>query len=133
MQLNDLKRPCIILPAILYFPLLGLGYLIIDIFHTEIPDEVQSDLQTTEYLNAELPTANICDLSVMKNIETDIDTVKMKENVKSEPTSPTRPEAFDKVKRWFNNAASFFSDIFTKGAVRVYIVEQSEENSNKKE
>ena len=58
MKIN-FKQPKYILPAILYFPLLGLGYLIIDIFHTEIPDEVQSDLQTTEYLNAELPTANV--------------------------------------------------------------------------
>ena len=55
----NLKQPKYILPAILYFPLLGLGYLFIDIFHTEIAEEVNTDLQNTEYLNAELPSANV--------------------------------------------------------------------------
>ena len=93
MKIN-FKQPKYILPAILYFPLLGLGYLIIDIFHTDIQEEVQSDLQTTEYLNAELPSANVSDglggkrenvektfgdirdLSAMENIESDLDSVR---------------------------------------------------------
>ena len=93
MKIN-FKQPKYILPAILYFPLLVLGYLIIDIFHTDIQEEVQSDLQTTEYLNAELPSANVSDglggkrenvektfgdirdLSAMENIESDLDSVR---------------------------------------------------------
>ena len=98
------KQPKYILPAILYFPLLGLGYLFIDIFHTEIAEEVNTELQTTEYLNAELPSANvkeglggkrenvektfgnIRDLSAMENIENDLDSVKKKEDFVSNYT-----------------------------------------------
>lgn len=50
-----LKQPKYILPAILYFPLLGLGWLIIDIFHTEI--KKNDGMETTEYLNSKLPQA----------------------------------------------------------------------------
>ena len=100
----NFKQPKYILPAILYFPLLGLGYLFIDIFHTEIPEDVQSDLQTTEYLNPELPSANvrddlggkrenvektfgnIRDRSAMENIENDLDSVKKKEGFESNYT-----------------------------------------------
>ena len=100
----NLKQPKYILPAILYFPLLGLGYLFIDIFHTEIAEEVNTELQTTEYLNAELPSANvkeglggkrenvektfgnIRDLSAMENIDNDLDSVKKKEDFSSNYT-----------------------------------------------
>ena len=50
-----LKQPKYILPAMLYFPLLGLGWLIIDIFHTEI--KKNDGMETTEYLNSKLPQA----------------------------------------------------------------------------
>lgn len=46
------------LPAIIYIPLLATGYFVIDIFHTETA-EVPTDLETTEYLNAELPKAQL--------------------------------------------------------------------------
>jgi len=100
----NLKQPKYILPAILYFPLLGLGYLFIDIFHTEIAEEVNTELQTTEYLNAELPSANvkeglggkrenvektfgnIRDLSAMENIDNDLDSIKKKEDFSSNYT-----------------------------------------------
>lgn len=52
------KQPKYMLPAIIYIPLLATGYFIIDIFHTETA-EVPSDLETTEYLNAELPKAQL--------------------------------------------------------------------------
>ena len=52
------KQPKYMLPAIIYIPLLVTGYFIIDIFHTETA-EVPSDLETTEYLNAELPKAQL--------------------------------------------------------------------------
>lgn len=54
------KQPKYILPAILYLPLLGLGWLVIDIFHTD-KAEVPTDMQTTEYLNPKLPEAKLRD------------------------------------------------------------------------
>ena len=85
-------------PAILYPGLLLIGYLMIDLFGTEIEEKVDTGLTTTEYLNAELPSANlrddiggkrenvekvygnIRDRSAMQSIETDIDSLKKKEN-----------------------------------------------------
>lgn len=52
------KQPKYMLPAILYPLLLIAGYLIFDIFDTE-PAEKPSELQTTEFLNPELPQAQI--------------------------------------------------------------------------
>ena len=49
------------LPAILYFPLIGLGWLLIDLFSTEISEEETTTLQTTDYLNSTLPSANVSD------------------------------------------------------------------------
>lgn len=100
----NFKQGKYILPAILYFPLLGLGYLVIDIFHTDIPEEVDTSLQSTEYLNSDLPTANvrdglggkrenvektfgnISDLSGMENIEDDTDSLKKKADFESRYT-----------------------------------------------
>jgi conjugative transposon TraM protein len=52
------KQPKYMLPAIIYIPLLATGYFVIDIFHTETA-EVPSELETTEYLNAERPKAQL--------------------------------------------------------------------------
>jgi conjugative transposon TraM protein len=52
------KQPKYMLPAIIYIPLLATGYFVIDIFHTETA-EVPSELETTEYLIAELPKAQL--------------------------------------------------------------------------
>lgn len=96
----NFKQPKYILPAILYFPLLGLGYLVIDIFNVEIKKGDPS-LQTTEYLNSELPRANVSrdiggkrdnmersfgrinDLTAVDNIENDRDSVMKKEDYES--------------------------------------------------
>ena len=89
------KQPKYLLPAIIYFPLLFVGYFVIDLFHTEkaeIPDE---SLHTTEYLNHKLPEAQmrgdgignkyesmlksygrIDDYSAMENIERNEDDTK---------------------------------------------------------
>ena len=89
------KQPKYLLPAIIYFPLLFVGYFVIDLFHTEkaeIPDE---SLHTTEYLNPKLPEAqmkgdgignkyesmlksygHIDDYSAMENIERNEDETK---------------------------------------------------------
>ena len=49
------------LPAILYVPLLGGTYFIFDLFHTETAEIPDKALQTTEFLNPELPEAQIKD------------------------------------------------------------------------
>ena len=45
------------LPAILYFPLLGASYFIFDLFNAEKTEVTDKSMQTTEYLNPELPGA----------------------------------------------------------------------------
>lgn len=59
MKKINFKQPKYIIPTIAYFGLLLLGYLFMDLFSTEVSDKEDSNLQTTEYLNSELPTANV--------------------------------------------------------------------------
>ena len=47
------------LPAILYIPLLVASYFIFDLFHTETAKIPDKTLQTTEFLNPDLPDAQI--------------------------------------------------------------------------
>lgn len=54
----NFKQPKYMLPAILYPLLLITGYLVFDIFDTEVAEK-NSELQTTEFLNSELPQAQI--------------------------------------------------------------------------
>lgn len=54
----NLKQPKYMLPAILYLLLLITGYLVFDIFDTETAEK-PNELQTTEFLNPELPQAQI--------------------------------------------------------------------------
>ena len=60
-RLKEIKfrQPKYILPAILYPLLIGAGWLIIDMFSTRIEDLPDENLQTTEYLNSNLPQAQI--------------------------------------------------------------------------
>jgi conjugative transposon TraM protein len=53
------KQPKYIIPAIIYVPLLATGYFIIDLFYTKPAEIENSSLQSTEYLNPELPQAQI--------------------------------------------------------------------------
>ena len=48
------KQPKYMIPLIIYFPLLFVGYFVIDLFHTE-KAEIPDGLTTTEYLNPDLP------------------------------------------------------------------------------
>ena len=57
----NFRQPKYMLPAILYIPLLGASYFIFDLFHTETADIPDKTLQTTEFLNPELPEAQIKD------------------------------------------------------------------------
>ena len=57
----NFRQPKYMLPAILYFPLLGASYFIFDLFQTETIEIQDKALQTTEFLNPELPGAQIKD------------------------------------------------------------------------
>ena len=59
MKKINFKQPKYIVPTIAYFGLLLLGYLFIDLFSTEVTKEGDTSLQTTEYLNSDLPAANV--------------------------------------------------------------------------
>ncbi len=54
----NFKQPKYMLPAILYPLLLITGYLVFDIFDTETAEKINK-LQTTEFLNPEIPQAQI--------------------------------------------------------------------------
>ncbi len=56
----NFRQPKYVLPAILYPLLLVTGYLVMDIFDTETA-KAPSKLQTTEFLNPELPEAQMRD------------------------------------------------------------------------
>lgn len=53
----NFRQPKYMLPAILYFPLLGASYFIFDLFNAEKAEVTDKSMQTTEYLNPELPGA----------------------------------------------------------------------------
>ena len=53
----NFRQPKYMLPAILYFPLLGASYFIFDLFDAEKAEVTDKTMQTTEYLNPELPGA----------------------------------------------------------------------------
>lgn len=90
-----------IFPAILYPLVLFVGYFLIDTINTEVSDE-DPRLKTTDYLNSDLPTANIdsvlggkldnaeksygriSDLSGVENVENDRDSVNKKEEYNSQ-------------------------------------------------
>lgn len=52
------KQPKYMIPLIIYFPLLFVGYFVIDLFHTE-KAEIPDGLATTEYLNPDLTEAKM--------------------------------------------------------------------------
>ena len=55
----NFKQPKYMLPAIIYLPLLFTGYFLIDTFHTEKAEIDDPNMQSTEYLNPNLPQANV--------------------------------------------------------------------------
>ena len=55
----NFRQPKYMLPAILYLPILATAYFVVDLFHTETAGIQDKSLQTTEYLNPELPEAQI--------------------------------------------------------------------------
>lgn len=61
LQKINFRQPKYVLPAILYPLILGTGWLVIDMFKTEVKDTPDGNLQETEYLNPSLPQAQIRD------------------------------------------------------------------------
>ena len=57
------------LPAILYLPLLGTSYFVFDLFRTGKAEVQDTALQTTEFLNPELPEATIRDEGIGSKYE----------------------------------------------------------------
>lgn len=57
----NFRQPKYVLPAILYPLILGTGWLVIDMFKTEVKDAPDKNLEETEYLNPSLPQAQIRD------------------------------------------------------------------------
>lgn len=53
----NFRQPKYMLPAILYFPVLGASYCIFDLFNAEKAEVPDKNMQTTEFLNPELPKA----------------------------------------------------------------------------
>lgn len=61
LQKINFRQPKYVLPAILYPLILGTGWLVIDMFKTEVKDTPSGNLEETEYLNPSLPQAQIRD------------------------------------------------------------------------
>ena len=57
----NFRQPKYMLPAIVYLPLLGASYFIFDLFDTKVAEKQDANMQTTEYLNPNLPQAHIKD------------------------------------------------------------------------
>lgn len=57
----NFRQPKYMLPAILYFPILFTGYFVIDMFYTEKAEIEDPTMQSTEYLNPNLPQAKVKD------------------------------------------------------------------------
>ena len=55
----NFRQPKYMLPAILYIPLLGASYFIFDLFNVKKAEIADKTLQTTEFLNPDLPDATI--------------------------------------------------------------------------
>ena len=55
----NFREPKYMLPAVLYIPLLVASYFIFDLFQTETAEIPDKTLQTTEFLNPDLPDARL--------------------------------------------------------------------------
>lgn len=55
----NFKQPKYMLPALVYLPLLFTGYFLIDMFHTKKAEIEDPTMQSTEYLNPNLPKARV--------------------------------------------------------------------------
>lgn len=97
----NFNQPKYLIPAIIYVPLLFVGYFLIDAFNVDVADSTNKKLKTTDYLSSELPEAytdsvlgdkmdnteeefgKISDLSGVQNVENDNDSVNQKKDFES--------------------------------------------------
>lgn len=97
----NFNQPKYLIPAIIYVPLLFVGYFLIDAFNVDVADSTNKKLKTTDYLSSELPEAytdsvlgdkmdnteeefgKISDLSGVQNVESDNDSVNQKKDFES--------------------------------------------------
>ncbi len=57
----NFRQPKYMIPALVYFPLIFTGYFVIDMLGTKKAETVDPSMQTTEYLNPNLPQAKVKD------------------------------------------------------------------------
>ena len=57
----EFKRPKYMIPALIYFPLLFTGYFVIETFNTEKAEVQDPNMETTDYINPNLPQAKVKD------------------------------------------------------------------------
>ena len=57
----NIRQPKYMIPALIYFPLIFTAYFVIDAFGTKKAETVDPSMQTTEYLNPNLPQAKVKD------------------------------------------------------------------------
>lgn len=101
MKKINFKSPKYMLPAILYLPILFVGYMLIKTFNIDTSDTSDPRLKTTDYLSSELPEAHtdsvlgskmdnteamygkISELSGVQSVENDRDSLNKKEEYES--------------------------------------------------
>lgn len=101
MKKINFKQPKYMIPIIIYFPLLFVGYMVIDMFNIDTSTPSDTHLKTTNYLSSELPEAytdsvlgskmentqkefgKITDLSGVQNVADDRDSLLKKESYDS--------------------------------------------------
>ena len=57
----NFRQPKYMIPALIYLPLVFTGYFVIDMFGTKKAETVDPSMQSTEYLNPNLPQAKVKD------------------------------------------------------------------------
>ena len=101
LKISDFKKPKYVIPTFVWIGLLVIPYLFVEVFNVEIEDKKDANLQTTEYLNAQLPSANvskdigskrknmrdafgdITDRSAVQDFMENMDTINRKEDFES--------------------------------------------------
>ena len=97
MKKIDFRQPKYLVPALLYFPIIYMGFMIMSIDEgSKGKLENRASIEKMEYLSVDKVT--------------------------------TRTQPLQDMKTWANNALHFFGDIFTKGAIRVYMTDRAKEN-----
>lgn len=157
------------LPAIIFFPLLFLGYMVVDCILTPVPPvrelpsaySIDSDLHSKYYDDSVYykqawavidhndsiihHNSKICNIIqeynrflislgkdssvVLSNLIVISDSLSVKLPVRQVKEQKKEKDLLDKMNIWASNAAGFFGDIFTKGAIKVYTEKEISKDS----